>query len=355
MTTSELRIDTTGGPAAAAWRSPFPLTFYGIRESRPGPEWRALFDTTWPAYRRWYLSDGATARPSVATGLRKLRGHMPELVPTWERLVELADDETAAAMLTLWSPPAVLPGCSQAVLIEDEPLLVRNYDFRPDMFERVVMSTQLEGRRVIGSSDCLWGLVDGMNDAGLAVSIALGGRRKVAEGFGIPLVVRYLLEVCATRGDVRNALHGMPVAMAYNVTVVDASGDAATFFVSPEERPEEYDARVATNHRGRVPEDPLHAARVHSVERKDYLERALEHRLDQEGLIRAFLRAPLYNDRYAHGFGTLYTAAYRPTRGVVDYLWPTSTWRRDYDSPSGSHEAVLGVRPRDTHPGWLVK
>ena len=192
-----------------------------------------------------------------------------------------------------------------------------------------------------------------MNDAGLAVSIALGGRRKVAEGFGIPLVVRYLLEVGATRGDVRTRCRACRSRWR-NVTVVDASGDAATFFVSPGERPEEYDARVATNHRGRVPEDPVHAARVRSVERRNYLERALGHRLGEEQLIRAFLRAPLTSP-YAHGFGTLYTAAYRPTRGVVDYLWPTSTWRRDYASPSGCHEAVLGVRPRDTHPGWLVK
>ena len=146
MTTSELRIDTAGGPAAAAWRSPFPLTFYGIRERRPGPQWRTLFDTTWPAYRSWYLSDGVTSRPSVAAGLRKLRTHMPELVPTWERLVELAADETAAAMLTSVEPAAaVLPGCSQAVLVDDEPLLVRNYDFRPDMFERVAMSTTARG------------------------------------------------------------------------------------------------------------------------------------------------------------------------------------------------------------------
>ena len=42
-------------------------------------------------------------------------------------------------------------------------------------------------------SDCLWGLLDGINDAGLAVSLAFGGRA-TREGFGIPLVVRYLLE-----------------------------------------------------------------------------------------------------------------------------------------------------------------
>ena len=37
-----------------------------------------------------------------------------------------------------------------------------------------------------------------MNDAGLAVSLTFGGRRALGTGFGIPLVVRYLLETCAT-------------------------------------------------------------------------------------------------------------------------------------------------------------
>ena len=41
------------------------LTMYGICEPGPGPRWRALFDATWPAYRRWYLSEGLEARPSL--------------------------------------------------------------------------------------------------------------------------------------------------------------------------------------------------------------------------------------------------------------------------------------------------
>ena len=37
-----------------------------------------------------------------------------------------------------------------------------------------------------------------MNDAGLAVSLTFGGRPQVGDGFGIPLVIRYVLEVCET-------------------------------------------------------------------------------------------------------------------------------------------------------------
>ena len=37
-------------------------------------------------------------------------------------------------------------------------------------------------------SDCLWGLLDGMNDDGLGVSLTFGGRRVLGDGFGIPIV-----------------------------------------------------------------------------------------------------------------------------------------------------------------------
>ena len=32
--------------------------------------------------------------------------------------------------------------------------------------------------------DCLWGLLDGVNDAGLALSLTFGGRPQVGAGFG---------------------------------------------------------------------------------------------------------------------------------------------------------------------------
>src|SRR5580765_2497731 len=101
------------------------LTFYGIHEPHPGPRWQALFDATWPGYRSWYLSEGELRRPSLDTAGRALGAHMPELVPTWERLTTLAGgDPTAARMLTLLDPPGFLPGCSQAVLTDGEPALV---------------------------------------------------------------------------------------------------------------------------------------------------------------------------------------------------------------------------------------
>ena len=146
--------------------------------------------------------------------------------------------------------------------------LIRNYDYRPDLFEQVVMSTRLRGRDVLGTSDCLWGLLDGMNANGLAVSLAFGGGRGSGPGFGIPLVVRYLLEVAATVAAAASALRMIPVSMSYNLTMTDRLGAAGTAYVAPGREPEIRRCPVATNHRFDRPNDPVHAARFRSVERR---------------------------------------------------------------------------------------
>ena len=201
------RSETASPPTDSA-RS---FTLFGIREERPGPRWQALFAATWPAYRAWYLQDGDDARPDLATARAQLTRHMPELVSTWEAMVALTgDDDVAARMLTLWDAPAFAPGCSQAAQVGGDPIMVRNYDYSPDLFEWVVYSSEFTSRKVIGTSDCLWGLLDGMNDDGLVISLTHGGRQSSAPGFAIPLVVRYLLEVAGTVDEARAALDRTP-------------------------------------------------------------------------------------------------------------------------------------------------
>ena len=102
---------------------------------------------------------------------------MPELVPIWSALVAATGaDELGARMLTLYDPPPLLSGCSQAAL-PGEAALVRNYDYDPNLFDAVVLETRFADTRVIGMADQLWGLLDGVNDRGLAVSFTFGGRR----------------------------------------------------------------------------------------------------------------------------------------------------------------------------------
>jgi hypothetical protein len=78
----------------------------GVTEAVPGTRWQERFATLWPGHRRWYLQPDGTLRPTRAVAERMLERFMPELAPTYHRLVSLAgDDDTAAAFLTLWDPP----------------------------------------------------------------------------------------------------------------------------------------------------------------------------------------------------------------------------------------------------------
>jgi predicted choloylglycine hydrolase len=180
-------------------------------------------------------------------------------------------------------------------------------------------------------SDCLWGLLDGINDAGLAVSLTFGGRRAVGDGFAIPLVVRYLLETCDTADQARHTLERIPVHAAQNVSVVDASGGTLTAHLAPDRGAEFTPTPVTTNHQGIV-DWPEYTRAVHSVERERYLLGLLEDgAITPDRFVQAFLEPPLHNRNYSQGTGTLYTAVYHPTEGRVEYRWPGYTWAQSFD------------------------
>jgi predicted choloylglycine hydrolase len=308
------------------------LEFEAVHEPQPGPAWKARFETMWPAYRAWFLQEGDAARPSYGVAQRMLREHMPELVPVWERIVELAGGgDLAARLLSLYRPPGFIVGCSQGAWTRDEPVLVRNYDYPAARLEGVVCLTAWGERRVIGMSDCLWGLLDGINDAGLAVSLTFGGRRDVGDGFAIPLVVRYMLETCDTVAEARGVLARIPVHAPQNLTLLDRSGAFVTAYVGPGREPEFHPIAATTNHQGKV-EWPEYARAIRSEERERCVLDLLEDpETDRERFIAAFLEPPLRNIEYAQGFGTLYTAAYHPAAGRVEYRWPGVTWEQSFD------------------------
>jgi predicted choloylglycine hydrolase len=272
-----------------------------------------------------------------------LRTHMPELAGVYDRLVDLAGGgDVAARMLSQYRPPPYLAGCSQAAIAGPDPVLVRNYDYAPSRLEGVVQATAWGRHRVIGMSDCLWGLLDGMNDAGLAVSLTFGGRRVLGDGFGIPVVVRYLLETCATVGEAREALERVPVNLAHNLTMVDCAGAAATVLLAPDRSPVWRAEAVATNHQDGV-EWEEHARFTRTVERERLVSALIaEADITPGRLAEAFMQAPLYSTDYSRGFGTLYTAEYHPAAGAVTYHWPGSTWTQSFaDFREGTHTAAF--------------
>ena len=258
---------------------------------------------------------------------------MPEIGGLYDRLCELVGGGDAEArFLSFYCPPRYLAGCSQAIWPGDEPLLVRNYDYSEDAFDAVVLKSGWNGRKVIGTTDGLFGLVDGMNDAGLAVSLTFGGRQEVGTGFGVPLILRYVLQTCTTTAEAGDVLKRVPCHMSYNVTVLDAKRHFLTAYLTPDRPTLLTHAAVATNHQERV-EWSSHARFTSTVERERYLlQRLTLHPDTQAKFIGAFLKPPLYSTAFASGFGTLYSAAYRPRSRVLELHWPGRTWTKSFDA-----------------------
>ena len=298
------------------------LNFNSISEALPGAKWQKLFNTHWPAYKAWFQSKGAATNPSLQTCVENLKRYMPEYMPTYERLCKLAgDDEIASRFLTGYQPPAYISGCSQVVW-QQEPMLVRNYDYHPNLSEGTVLLSAWNGKQVMATGDCLSGVVDGMNDDGLVASLTFGGRKIVGNGFGIPFIIRYVLEFCSNVAEAVEALKRIPSHMAYNIMVLDKTGAYKMVYISPDQPARVTDKPASTNHQEKI-DWPEHAHFTHTVEREKYILQALyDAKQDRENLANSFLKFPLFNRLYSQGFGTIYTAVYKPVEGIMELRWP---------------------------------
>lgn len=320
------------------------FVFRAWAEEDPGEIWTSRFAELWPDYRRWYLSQGEDARPSYLACERALLRWMPEIVPAWQRHCELAGaQDLQARFLSLWCPPPYLSGCSQAAFLHDTPLLVRNYDYHPRLLEGFFVGSAWTGRRVLASTDCVMGALDGVNDAGLAASLSFGGKREHHEGFGAPLVLRYVLETCGTVREACDVFQRVPCHMAYNFLLVDRTGDFATVFVTPGARTRVLHRAASTNHQEEIVW-PRHARATATLAREGRLDHLVAEERDADAFVDAFLHAPLHNTRYEQGFGTLYTASYAPSEGTVRYLWPTTEWAHSLGNvDAGTRSISLGI------------
>jgi predicted choloylglycine hydrolase len=300
------------------------LVFRTVHEQVPGPKWQSLFDYHWSAYEQWYLAEGERERPPYLACYNALRRHMPELLDTYRTLCELSGGgDLAARLLSLYRPPPYITGCSQAVLARPaSTMLARNYDYPPELCEGTILCTRWNQRRVIAMSDCLWGVLDGMNENGLAVSLAFGGRRVVGDGFGAPIILRYLLEFCDTVPEAAEVLARVPTHMAYNITVADKAGRYVTAMIAPDRRASIRRLPVATNHQKKI-EWYAHALASETLIRERQLSILVDDEATtEERLISAFSSPPLFRHDYQRGLGTVYTSVYRPCEGSAQFLWP---------------------------------
>jgi predicted choloylglycine hydrolase len=302
-----------------------------------------LFAGAWPAYRNWFLQAGEAPRPSYATCAAQLRRHMPELVESYEQLVDaVGGGDLEARFLSHWCPPPLFAPCSLAAWTKGEHVLVHNYDYSPLLCDTTVLASAWHGTRVVAMSDCGWGATDGINAHGLSVAIAFGGRPVVGEGFGIGLIVRYLLELATDVASALDILRRVPVRLAYNVALVDRAGNGAIAFVSPDRPLVLSDAATAGNRQG-VTEWPEHSDFCTTVEREEALALAVaDPAMTAGALVERFLAPPIYRDPASSLWGTVYTAVYDCDRGTVVFAWPGDSWMLSVDG------FIEGFRKRRT-------
>ncbi|KAF4406551.1 C45 family autoproteolytic acyltransferase/hydolase, partial [Streptomyces lycii] len=274
-------------------------TFQAIEVGDGGDgRWAAYARPLWQEMEALLTEEGRT--PEGADRFRALfRAHMPEMAPVLEHLAVQLDRPGAEVFLTHAALRPFSPACTQ---IGQNGTLLRNYDLRPDQCEGVIVSSCLL-RPVIGMQDMLWGLLDGMNDAGLAVSLTWGGRSAHGRGFAILVVVRYLLETCDTVDEAVARLRSLPVAVPQNLTLVDAV-KAVTVFVGPDMPPTVAPDACAANHQHLPVTDEQERA-LRTQERLRAIRAA-------GADVAAMLKPPLYRPVDEQGSRTLYTAHYRP-------------------------------------------
>ena len=317
-----------------------------------------LFAHGWPAYRGWYLREGEAARASYAVGAYKLRQHMPELVPAYERLVEgVGGGDLEARFLSHWCPPPLFAACSMVTWTRDTNTLIRNYDYPPLLCDTTLVASSWNGTRVLAMSDCVWGALDGVNEHGLSVAIAFGGRPIVGEGFGIGLVVRYLLEFGRNVPEALEMLRRVPVQLSYNVALVDSSGHSAIAYVAPDRDLVVSGSAVAANRQG-VTEWPEHAAFCATVAREEAMTEAInEPTASAQSLLERFLLPPIYRSTAASTWGTVYTAAYDCDALTVDLAWPDDRWTismNNFAEDSRARRSLVAIPPATYEPATLT-
>lgn len=307
-----------------------PMTFQAIEVGDGGDgRWATYSRALWQEMESLLTEEGRTREG--ADRVRALfRAHMPELVPVLDRLAGQLDRPEAEAFLTHAALRPFTQACTQ---IARNGTLLRNYDLWPEQCEGTIVSSRFL-RPVIGMQDILWGLLDGMNDAGLAISLTWGGRSAYGRGFAILIVVRYLLETCDTVDEALDKLRSLPIAVPQNLTLIDPAR-AVTVFVGPDISPTLGSDACAANHQ-HLPVTDEQERTLRTQERLRAIRAAGTD-------VAAMLRPPLYRPVDEQGSRTLYTAHYQPAEGRVTYYWPAESWQQSFDHfTPGSRTVTLG-------------
>ena len=164
--------------------------------------------------------------------------HAPELLDEIRGLAEAAEvsyDALMTMILTVPFDPEELPACSVLAVLPERtadgsPIVGRNYDFFHDISEEVAKTyrTYPDGRYAsLGDCDIWVGRDDGLNEAGLFVAQARFFMPGLQPGLTFWLIVRMLLDRCATVDEGLELIQSAPHAQSFTYLLADRSGKAA--------------------------------------------------------------------------------------------------------------------------------
>ena len=257
---------------------------------------------------------------SIRNAEAALRTWAPNL---WEELHGLADGlkipfERAVAEYSngrLRYPPR---GCS-AVMAAG--LYGRNYDYDPRRYDRILVAVQAKGVHAsVGFSDRFTGRLDGMNEHGLCVGLHQVSERDARPGLVCILIVRMVLDQCATTREAVALLRKLPHGLSFNYSLMDARGVAAVVEASPggvEVRDGE--TLGCSNHFRSPALQPFNRRNPGSYRHLPALEGFARQRLPADRLFSTLneSRSPVFDHRYTIGSGTLHTVVCTPAKRLV--------------------------------------
>jgi predicted choloylglycine hydrolase len=194
----------------------------------------------------------------------------------------------------------------------------RNYDYQPRNYgARFAFVQPASSLASLGASELLTGRLDGMNERGLVIGLHRVRTSPRLPGFSCVVIVRMVLDQCATTADAVALLRRLPHAMAYNYSLLDADGVAAVVEAVPGSVAARTGAWLAcTNHFQSPLLRPLNRRAAHSQARLPPLEAWAAGRTGAEELFLALNRStsPAFHHGYQRGAGTLHTMVGEPAR-----------------------------------------
>lgn len=288
----------------------------------------------------------------------------------WEELHGLADGleislERAAAEFSNGRLRYPARGCS-AVL--SHGIFGRNYDFNIRRYDRILAAIQPKGVNAsIGFTDRFTGRDDGMNEHGLCVGLHYVNDRIWQPGLVCILIVRIVLDQCATTSEAIDLLQRLPHGLGFNYSLMDAKTDAAVVEACPKGIAVRRGSQLACTNHFQSPElRGYNRSNSGSHRRLPPLETWAGAKPGMEELFGHLneSRSPVFDHDYAGAGGTLHTLACRPSTGDMligiggdasPARFEIKHWARGADLPETTLAGQLGGTHKPFDPKRRVR